>query len=425
MPRLLIISALYPPHESIGSRRISAHVDYLQSLGWDCIILTASPLKDHPKSKLNIKQNVHIIPWLDIFYYIKSLRTTKKNHNSNEVLNPSKILEVFKYFIPSSLVRMPDRLVFWVFPAIKAGMSIISSNKIDLIYSSSGPIGSSIVASFLSKYYKIPWIPEFRDIWSHNIYDNRPQWYSNLEMILEKLCLKYSKAIITVSNPLKSILERRHKKPTYVIYNGFDLIKTSEIVHKKYLINDFFNIVYTGTIYPGKRDPNILFTALSNLVNKNTTNINKVKVHFWGRDIERYLLPGIKDLNLENQVIVHGLIDHDKIIKIQKESNLLLFLEYNDFSAAGTITGKIFEYIRSERPILAICYPGVIKDLLDKTKTGVVLNKTEDIELFITNALINYETDIDLGFDFDKNEINKLSRRRQVNFLSKIFFKFI
>ena len=67
--------------------------------------------------------------------------------------------------------------------------------------------------------------------------------------------------MITVSEPLRKILQKKYPEiPSHTIMNAFD-DKDFKISREK-ISNKNFNIVYTGSVYEGKRDPTPLFEAL-------------------------------------------------------------------------------------------------------------------------------------------------------------------
>ena len=56
----------------------------------------------------------------------------------------------------------------------------------------------------------------------------------------------------------------------------------------------------------------------------------------------------------------------------QRESQILLLLNWDDPREIGVYTGKVFEYLAARRPILAVGGPrGVVTELLEDTGAGV------------------------------------------------------
>ena len=88
--------------------------------------------------------------------------------------------------------------------------------------------------------------------------------------------------------------------------------------------------------------------------------------------------PHIIKNNLKRIIKIHGQVSHEDALKRQKKSQLLLLLNWNDPKEKGVFTGKIFEYLSAQRPIIALGgYGGVVKELLEQTKAGVSLNNKQ------------------------------------------------
>ena len=100
-----------------------------------------------------------------------------------------------------STVRMPDGYLYWVMPAIILGLWIIRRYQPEIIFSSSSPPSSAIVASLLQFFSGLPWVAEFRDLWTYNAYDIRTAAIDRLDEFLEKLVVKPATSLITVTQP--------------------------------------------------------------------------------------------------------------------------------------------------------------------------------------------------------------------------------
>ena len=68
-----------------------------------------------------------------------------------------------------------------------------------------------------------------------------------------------------------------------------------------------------------------------------------------------------------------GYISHEDVIKEQMKSRLLLLMINNTPNSKGIITGKVFEYMASKRPILVIGpEDGDLANIINQTKSGFV-----------------------------------------------------
>jgi hypothetical protein len=420
MKKVLFISYFAPPEEHIGALRISKFLKYLPQYGYQPYVLAGGhtnytiPYVFRPR---------YLDPYTIGKILYKNLYSKKNDKVFYDLEKIYTKYNILKGLFPLSEVRMPDKFIFWVIPAILLGIKLLNKEKFDLIYSSSGPPSSAIVASILQRYSGLPWIAEFRDLWSDNPHDLRKIFIHNIDSWLERQTLKNCNAIVTVSEPLKETLERKYSKPVYVIYNGYD---EEDYPHQDVPLTDKFTITYTGKIYIGKRDPSLLFEAVSDLDKEKKITPDILEIRFYGTEQDVIRSLSIK-YGIENYVNLGGIVSHKESLLKQKESWLLLILEWIDPLARGILTGKIFEYLGARRPILCICYKeSVIKTIIETTSAGIVVDNKQQIKDFLNDAIRKYaQKDTSLGFKFNINQIEQYSRRKASEKLSNIFSKIL
>jgi len=362
---ILIISYAYPPNPAIGARRISKISKYLYDEGWIPHIITAKNSNYSYKSIKEIPDEyVYELEWDDIWTKIDKIKS-----------------KWIKFFLKKTIFRPASswRLKNWRKVAIKKSLEIIDKHDIKIIYSTYSPKENIIIANILKKETDIPWINEYRDLWYGNPYK---KFNTIIDKYIEKKLIKKTDALITVSEPLKKDLEKLHKKPTYVIYNGFDNeIKDFKI---KLTPRKKLKIVYTGTIYKGKRDPEILFQALKYIKENDNNFYKNIEASFFGPQIPTILNKQVKKYNISDAVSLSETITHQKVVDIQNNSDILLLLGWNHIKEKGIVTGKLFEYIGRLKPILAITYPyGDVASILKNTNLGVVLTEPDKIVDFL------------------------------------------
>ena len=220
--------------------------------------------------------------------------------------------------------------------------------KPDVILASSGPTTALVVAWLVSKRHQVPWVADLRDLWVDNHYYSHPEWRKKLEKRLEQKVLSSASAFITVSEPLASILRREYGKATRVVLNGidFDDYPPHPVVPFR---KGCVQILYTGRIYEGKRDPTPLFQALKLLGPLK----EKVQVAFYGDNLNS-VARSARRSGVQSLVSVHAPVPYRESLRMQSESDVLLLLLWNHPGEKGVYTGKLFEYLGAGRPILAV-----------------------------------------------------------------------
>jgi hypothetical protein len=269
-----------------------------------------------------------------------------------------------------------------------------------------------VANKIVHSYPSLKWVADYRDLWSQNHILAAKGIFRYVERNTEKRIIKRANHITTVSEPLAIELRTltHNSVPVTVIYNGYEdglLRKSSTPIEIK--LPNQIRIVYTGTIYKGRRDPSPLLLSLVELEQEGKLKIGDVKVEFYGGANDN-LSDIIHSCNAYNWVSVKGSVSYKESIRIQQTADFLLFLESNKKDAKGVLTGKLFEYIAANKPILGVgidssCVTG---QLIEATKTGVVFGEDkEQIKKYLLSVRRN---GIPLFFSPDWHAISQYSR---------------
>ena len=431
MRKVLIIAYDFPPVANIAALRIGKFAKYLPQFGWEPIILTAVSTKGKPQSMFGKIKNLNILrthsfTFASIVSHLTGTRektlfqlqhTTSRYKNMLHLLL-SLVKPFCKLPIIEGLITDP---VGWFLSARKEGLEAVTKRNVDIIFSSSNPPTAHFIASYLHRKTGVPWIAEFRDPWV-DPYDEKGKLYELIERGLERVILKKACLLIAVSKPQAELIENIHCKRTLVITNGFD----EEDYLESIPLASKFTITYTGNIYPGKRDPSLLFTALCELKKEGKISSQDIQVHFFGGSALKSFVPMIHEYHLEGIVKVYNKIPFKECLKRQKESTVLLLLEWDNPRAIGVYSGKLFEYMGAARPILAIGYKtGVIDELLVETGTGVLVNDAEAIKTILYRWLKEFKEkgNITSFFNPRANKIAFYSRREQTRRLASQLYE--
>lgn len=309
-----------------------------------------------------------------------------------------------------NILYYPDRDRFWKSSGIKLGMKILKNNPVDAMISSSAPVTSHLIAKELKVKYGIPWVADLRDLWSQN--HNYPYNYIRniIDRRLELKTLSFADALVTVSQPWVNKLKILHKrKSVYLITNGFDPDEANITAP----LTTNFTITHTGTIYEGKQSPDKFFIALKELISEGALKSDEIEVRFYG----------INEVWLENRIKKYGLLkivkqygrvpSRNEFLKKQRESQLLLLLNWEDKREKGYFPLKLFEYLASKRPILAVGGFGndVISKLLSETKAGFYTKEVDEVKRVLKKLYLEYKYCGKVSYDGSIEVINKYNYR--------------
>ena len=433
LKKVLIVSRAFPPINASGAIRVGKLAKYLSDFGWEPIVLTVKnmgrlqgslPVEINPK-------NIVRIPYFDLSHSLMQLVGDNEAGNGDDrsdICIKSKLLAILQklgviIYNLSIFEKILPQPIGWYFPARRVSRRIIKGQKFDAIFSSYSPSASHFIASYLQRKTHVPWIAEFRDLWSLNPYSRVSNPLQFLRRQTEKNVLKNSCLLVSTSDQGAHQLKELHGKETAVIFNGFDEEDYMETVP----LCPKFTITYVGNLYSRKRDPTTLFQALKRLREEGRVTSDNLVVRYFGNDLERFVSPLIQKYQLQDIVTVHGFVPFREAIRRQKESTVLLLLEWDNPSAKDIYTGKIFEYLGARRPILAIGYKsGVIDKLLSKSGTGILVNEVEGMNNILSCWLEEWHKSKEISSYWrpNINIIQRYGRKEQAKQLAQLLDKF-
>jgi len=380
MKKVLIIGYFWPYRG--GSGRMLGLAKYLSEFGWQPTILTTA-LETKPSAKFNYIETPYpgdiFSFWRKIFKFLKF----EEKKSITEQLKSKIGVESQDSFIDwlrtkyQEIFAFPDTEKKWHRPALAAARELLKKEKFNAVISV-WPVTSHLIAKRLKQDYQIPWIADFPDPWSEN--HNYP--YGKIRKFfdrkLEIKTITKADAITAASPGYARKEENLHQRPAIVITHGFDPESIpSEIVP----LTKKFTITYTGTIYPKKQDPTKLFLAVKELIAEKEIDSREIEIRFYGNKYS-WLDLEIQKYALKNIAIQYGRVSKKEVIKRQAESQILLLLCWEDLKETGVYPLKTFEYLASQRPILATggSENEDIKKIIEETKSGVSAITVDEIK---------------------------------------------
>ncbi len=426
--KILLVSCFFYPQNRIPVLRIGQWAKYWASQGHSVTVLTTKKYAFMGPFGLeaNLPQGVTVIEvpslptWLQSRLKKANGKTGQQSRTTVSTKGPAetalkKRIRVLRQYI-GSLLDIND---LWIAPAYHAGMRLLADAHYDVIVSSYSPPATHVVASKLKRQHpNLVWFADFRDLWVNNHITSAKGIFKTLETVKERRTLDgLADAIITVSKPLAVDLQSRYPAlPVWVIENGFDpqeFPTWMESLSAVPQLADRITICYAGTIYPNRRDPTPLFIAVNELIDAGLISADKISIEFYSQN--EHELNEIIDrssANRHNVIKIKGFVSRQTSLEAQRKSNLLLLLESGEPEAKGMLTGKVFEYMVSGIPILAVGIDNThaAGELLEKTGTGFCSNDPHELKKLLLGAIESNQ------FSFykpHKDLIAKYSRDKQ------------
>lgn len=409
MKKVLVIAHQFPPVGGSGVQRTLKFVKYLRDFDYEPVVLTRDA------SKALLKDETLL---MDIPDGIKIIRTKACDLNSYK--------GAFKYLGKAlGKILIPDAEAIWQIAARQKAIDELKTDNINIIYTTSSPYSDHILGLYLKKHFPgIPLVCDFRDEWTNNPYFRRKWPRTKIERISEKSVLTSADSLIAntpvmLSNFLRDNPDTKGK--FYVIPNGYDDADFEGLEYIK-PSNSRFTLTYTGLLY-GRRKPDNFFEALKSAIDDGHIDKDKIRVQLIGNFKSEQLKDKINIFNLTNVVTTLSYMKHKSCLAELFKSDALLLIEPSGPGAEAFYTGKVFEYMKTGRPILAtIPYGGAAARLIADTNTGLV-SDYNDIKGTAGNLILLYKCWMNNSKPFKPNmsEIRKYERKELTKALASVF----
>ena len=371
MNKVLIVTYYWPPSGGAGVQRWLKFSKYLPEFGWEPIILTVDPgCAAYPVTDLSLKENlpssIRVYPTPAINYfgiYRKDRSKIPTAGFANSVDNTLKG-KIFR-FIRGNFF-LPDPRKGWNKYAFKKACELIENEGIINVITTSPPHSTQLIGLKIKKKYPaLNWIADLRDPWTDIYYYKQfyPTFISKMiDQRFEKSVLKKADKIITVGVSLKNLFSFKIKgleNKTEVITNGYDEDDFTGITP---IIPPMFTITYVGTlsdIYP--------IDGFLNAVQIFKDKGNEIILRFIGT-VSKSQKDLIQSKSGDSILEFIPYVNHTAAIQYMLKTSVLLLIIPDHKSNKSIITGKIFEYIASGKPIVCI-------GPLDGDAAGIIGNK--------------------------------------------------
>lgn len=361
MKTALVITYYWPPSGGAGVQRWLKFVKYLPGYGVKPVVLTVDeskasyPVTD-PSLLEEVPRNISVYrtgtrEFYSWYRWLNPKKELPYSGFANEG-NPSFLLKLIRCLRGNLFIPDPRR--GWNKSAIKQAEAILRKEKIDCIITSSPPHSSQLIGLYLKSEYHLPWIADLRDPWT-DIYYYRQfrhlQFARNKDAEYERTVLEKADHVIVVSEDIKRIFSEKSPEidpaKIIVIPNGYD---EDDFLNTVQLPADRFILTYTGTL-SDEYDISGLIEAMKNL-QKNHPGFPFL-MRFTGTVSSKWRSELLKSLP-GSAIGIMDYVPHGKAVQYMLGSHGLLLIIPDIKNNAGILTGKLFEYLAAQHPILCL-----------------------------------------------------------------------
>ena len=423
MKNVLIISYFAPPLNTASAVRTGKLAKYLPRFGWNPIILSVKEIDFYQKDEEIYPDDLNIIR-TESFDLCRIAKLIKKTNKDNFSYKLHRKKEKITNFV-KSLFPIDDKIGWMPFCYFKA-KKIIKKNKIQLIFVSIGGVHhQAITAYFLAKKFNIPFVLEFRDLWSDHPFIRRSYFGKIINSYWEKKVVNSASRIISLAPKQREFLKKKYNLSNIgieFIPNGYDEDHFKKKFLHKHEKNTFI-LTFCGSFYKNLA-PSDLFDSILNL-EENKINI---RIRFIGNfrnqffDLKNQFESKSSSKNISIEIIPR--ITYLQLLDELYLSDVLLLFLPKGSKYDLILHAKLFDYMAVRKPILAFCSKNSdVENLINKGNLGFTVEAgntemgrkkiQEIIQLFKQNKLNSIH---------GSNEfINRFTRKKVTEKLAKVF----
>ncbi len=377
MKRVLIITYHWPPSGGITVLRCLKIAKYLRDFGWEPIIFTAenaayqyldfSNEKDIPEGL-----EIHKVPITEPINAFKFFSGRKKNAPlQNITANSSRkktVIDKLGMWVRGNFF-IPDARFMWIKPSVSYLSDYLNNNPVDAIFTDGPPHTNTVIGMRLSQHFGIPWLADFQDPWT------QVDYYSELYIgkradkkhkLLEQEVFNTAKKITIASPAWKTDLESIGARNVDVLYYGYD---EADFEGFQSIKNDVFTIVHAGLL-GSDRNPIGFFESLGKLIEQHPDLAANIQIQLAG-EVDYSVQQTIEANGLAQVTKYFGMISRQEVLNLYAASSLLLLPVNKAANAKGRIPGKLFELLRTGKPMVVFGPDdGDVKHLVEEKRRG-------------------------------------------------------
>jgi hypothetical protein len=317
------------------------------------------------------------------------------------------------------LLVWPDDSVFWLLPAIRAGRRALREQRYEAVVAFMMPYSAGLAALALARTARLPLILNLDDSPTcSDMHPSQPSWlHHRLAVWLEDLFVRSADVTVYVSaENLERVAARQPEQARArmrlvrygaepgdfppcpqpegrfeVLYVGamsgwWALIREREGPGgaATRLFRAFNGLGRHELIALDERtsSPAVIGRAVQLLLAQHEDWRGRVGVSVWGNPYpEEVVARALAAAGVQDVVEVHGAVPHERVPSLMCAADVLFLTlpRRPDGSAGGRISAKTYEYLISDRPILAAVGPGENRSFLEG-RAGVAVVDPADAQ---------------------------------------------
>lgn len=372
--RVLIFAYFFPPLGGAGVQRIAKFAKYLPQQGWLPTVVTVRA-RDYwmtdPSLQGELGPRVAVVRTRSLTG-LGLMRRVAPGHAGREGGVRSSAGGIRRLRGLASWVLVPDSYIGWVPYAVRMGDRLLRQQRFDCILTSSSPDSAHLIGRTLARRHRVPWIADFRDPWTRRLSFRPPTpWHLRRQIALESGVLRAADLITVTADETRSDYLRRNpwlgEEKIRVVTNGYDEEDFAPFAGER-PPRDGFRILHAGQLNP-ERPIRPFLEGVAAFLRRRPDARNRLQIRFIG-PFYAGEAEVARRLGLDDVLRFEPGRPHREAVRELLQSHLLLLLEQGSERGGLVLPGKIFEYLRSGRPILGLLPRGAAWRLIESLQAG-------------------------------------------------------
>jgi len=376
--KVLLISCYFPPAGGIGVQRAVSLARYLPENGFDVFVLTARaslPTMDPDLLKLVPKEvQIHRTWTFEPPFRLRKKLWSRLNSQADTQKTNLGLISKFKKALSQKIkhITCPDPQVLWYPFAIRRASKLVRREQIQTIVVTAPPFSAFLIANELKRRFPaLSIIADVRDEWleyfAKEFVFRGDKYIADRCAQIERATVESCDRVVSVTqtslNEVRSRYPQQPSEKFVLIPNGFEPSVFAEFSAKPHQTKNLL-VTYTGTIYK-PCSPKPYLDALDHLPEV----FPHIQTRFVGRIAEEFDRSIFA--NRKSSLHFHDFVSQKEALSFMEEADLLLLPWTDRFN----IPGKVFEYLATGKPILAICSPdSEVARIIRETASGWCAN---------------------------------------------------
>lgn len=418
-----MVDYYFPPLSGAAVRRTTGYVKHLANFGWSPIVLTARGgdgyYYDSSLLKM-IPDSVTVVRTASLEPLRFARRLAGRNRDQSQNLNRQGRASGLPWMAPrwmrnaARAILLPYEQIGWFPLAVSRALRIHRTHGFDAIYSTSTSVTSHLIALTLRRILDKPWVADFQDPWATTQFVAQDVHRSMGERI-ERCILQAADHITFASESVLASIQRKYGLPPdklTTVLLGFDPDAFNNISPTP---RSRFTITHFGSFYE-PRSPGSFLKALGHCVREHPAMALDTNVLFFGRfDVETLADTNtlLDHYGLRDIVRLEGIVPYNLGLQHLMGSHVLLLVNSpGEDEHEGLIPTKLFDYLGSGRPILALAPKGPVAEIVQDAHAGAVVHPN-DVRAIADSILRHYENwksgTLALSVNFNRAPLRKYS----------------